>query len=66
MEQIYYYLGATIFWIVTALGLVGIIGWMLIVLYDTVMQKLNIGWLVVSFVRHRKEYLKYLKEKKCK
>ena len=64
MEQVYYWIGLSIFWLSATIGSVIVLGYLLIELLDYLGKKFKILWVMVEFAYYKKEFMEWVKDKK--
>ena len=64
MEQIYYWIGLVVFWLSAIIGSVIAIGFLAKILLDELGRRLKTMWIIVEFAHYRKEFKKWVKDKK--
>jgi len=64
MEQIYYWIGLSVFWLSATIGSVIVVGYLLKELLDYLGKKFKILWVMVEFAHYKKEFMEWVKDKK--
>jgi CTP:phosphocholine cytidylyltransferase-like protein len=64
MEQIYYWIGLSVFLLSATIGSVIIVGYLLKELLDYLGKKFKILWVMVEFAYYKKEFMEWVKDKK--
>lgn len=63
MEQIYYWIGLSVFWLSSIIGSVIVVGYLFKELLDYLGKKFKILWVMVEFAHYRKEFKEWVKDK---
>lgn len=64
MEQIYHWIGLSVFWLSATIGSVIVVGYLLKELLDYLGKKFKIFWVMVEFAHYKKDFLEWVKDKK--
>ena len=64
MEQIYHWIGLSVFWLSGTIGSVIVVRYLLKELLDYLGKKFKIFWIMVEFAHYRKEFKEWVKDKK--
>ena len=64
MEQIYYWIGLVVFWLSAGIGALIVIGYLGKILLDELGNRFKIFWVMVEFAHYKKEFKKWVKDKK--
>lgn len=63
MEQIYYWIGLSVFWLSATIGSVIIVSYLLKELLNYLGKKFKILWVMVEFVYYKKDFIEWVKAK---
>lgn len=63
MEQIYYWIGLSVFWLSATIGSVIVVSYLLKELLDYLGKKFKILWVMVEFVYYKKDFIEWVKAK---
>lgn len=63
MEQIYYWIGLSVFWLSATIGSVIIVSYLLKELLNYLGKKFKILWVMVEFVYYKKDFIEWVKDR---